>query len=349
MKILFLPGHHYYPSARFRILQFVKPLKELGHDIKVRVIYPNRYWSSSLKNKIINKYHNRLGSLMRLASAFWVLRDAYAYDVIFMNRDLLPETRITFVEPWLYKRNPRLIFDFDDAIFLGSRGDKLRKILPYFAWIVAGNNYLASFAKEVNFRVSIWPSVVDTEYYNIINSRKPGPPRIGWTGSKFTLRDCFPLIKESMIELAKKEDFELVIISDAAPKIEWPGVRWSFIPWSSETEAEDLQKIDIGIMPLRDEPFERGKCGMKAILYMSSGIPALVSPIGVNKDIVIHEETGFHCVSDSEWISYLRLLIRDENLRKHMGKAARDHVEKNYSIKSLLPKMLEVFAEVSKL
>ncbi|MFI5332391.1 MAG: glycosyltransferase, partial [Desulfobaccales bacterium] len=249
-----------------------------------------------------------------------MLADAPNFDVILMNRDLVPEPGITFIEPWLSKKNPRLIFDFDDAIHLGDREAKLRKILPHFAWVTPGNEYLASFASQCNPHVSVWPTVVDTAYYYPMRERKPGPIRIGWTGSQSTVQYCLPLMKNILIELSCREDFEFIITADIRPNIDWPGVKWRFIPWSPQTEVETLQEFDIGVMPLQDNPFERGKCGMKAILYMAAGIPALVSPVGVNQEIVIHNVTGFHCLNNEEWVYYLTSLIENDNLRRQMGR-----------------------------
>jgi glycosyltransferase involved in cell wall biosynthesis len=264
-----------------------------------------------------------------------------------MNRDVVPETSISFIEPWLAKRNRRLIFDFDDAIHLGPREKKLRKILPCFAWLTPGNEYLASFVRQVNPHVSIWPTVVDTEYYHPIKEREAGPIRIGWSGSNMTLQTCLPLIEKIIIQLAQKVDFQFIVIAEVPPQISWPEVKWKYIPWTPQTEVEGLQQIDIGVMPLEDKPYERGKCGLKAIQYMGVGIPALVSPVGVNKNIINHGENGFHCNNEEEWLMYLHRLLLDKGLRKHMGSAGRNHVEKTYSIKAQLPIMTNIFEKVA--
>jgi|WetSurMetagenome_2_1015567.scaffolds.fasta_scaffold198782_1 glycosyltransferase involved in cell wall biosynthesis len=346
MKILFLPGSYTSPAARFRLWQFVNPLRQMGHEVEVRVIFPQRDWVSTLGNQGLQKLHVNIASLSRILSAFWVLRDAQGFDVIFMNRDLIPETTIEFLESWLLKRNPRLIFDFDDAIHLGPRENKLRKILPHFAWLTPGNEYLASFARQVNERVSVWPTVVDTSYYYPIKKRTSGIIRIGWSGSNSTLRYCLPLLENIISALVKEEDCEFIVIADVPPAIKWPGVKWRYIPWTPQTEVRGLQEIDIGLMPLRDEPFERGKCGLKAIQYLGVGIPSLVSPVGVNKDIVVHGENGFHCNTEEDWLFYLRKLINNRKLRKQMGGTGRHWVEKKYSVKSQLPVMIDVFEKV---
>jgi glycosyltransferase involved in cell wall biosynthesis len=313
----------------------------------VRIQWVPREWRSPLSSSACRHVHSRAATVVRLLNACWLLRGASGFDVVMMNRDLLPEIRIGFLEPLLAKRNPRLIFDFDDAIHLTLRGAKLRKILPHFAWITAGNEYLAQFARQLHQNVSVWPSVVDTGYYVPTGARKPGPIRIGWSGSRQPMRDYLPLIKTSLVELARQIEFEFIVISNEPPGLDWPGVRSRFLPWNPATEAQDLQEIDIGIMPLRDAPFERGKCGMKAILYMSAGIPAVVSPVGANQEIVIDSKTGFHCRTEAEWVKSLRRLAQDQELRRTLGQAARAHVEARYSQQYLLPKMVDVFTKVA--
>ncbi len=348
MRILFLPGSYTSPAARFRLWQFVEPLRAQGHAVDVRVTRPSRQWGSSLRIRTLRRTHTLLGSSLRAAYALWMLRDAARFDVIVMNRDIVPNARIEFIEPWLARRNPRLIFDFDDAIHLGARERKLRKILPHFAWITPGNEFLASFAREHHRNVSIWPTVVDASHYHVARRRSPGPPRVGWSGSSSTLQYCLPLLRKAIVDLAQAENFEFVVIAEIPPQINWPGVTTRYIPWTPESEVQGLQQIDIGLMPLRDEPFERGKCGLKAIQYMAVGAPAIVSPVGVNAEIVVDGTTGFHAVSDDEWKGRIQQLLHDDERRHLMGQAARQRAEQHYSVRALLPQMLDVFEHVSR-
>lgn len=346
MHILFLPGSYTLPPARFRLWQFVEPLRALGHAVDVRVTRPPREWSSSLNPRLLRCAHNYIGAGSRVMNAFWLLRDAAQFDAIVMSRDVVPNLHVDFIEPWLARRNPRIVFDFDDAIHLGSLGRKWRKILPHFGWITPGNEFLASFAREIHKNVTILPTVVNTDNYQITERRKPGPIRIGWSGSHFTLTTCLPLLKDVICDLAQSEDFEFIVIANVAPQIHWPGVNIRFIPWTPQTEVLGLQQIDIGLMPLRDEPFERGKCGLKAIQYMAVGVPALVSPVGVNREIVVEGQVGFHCYTSDDWKRNIRLLLHDPDLRHKMGWAARERVDQHYSVRALLPRMLEVFDRV---
>ena len=251
------------------------------------------------------------------------------------------------MEPWLARRNPRLIFDFDDAIHLGNRQKKLRRILPHFAWITPGNHYLAKFSRQVNQNVAIWPTVVNADFYKPTAARKPGPIRIGWSGSNSTMKYCLPLLERPIQQLARTERFEFVVICNVDPQLRWAGISTRFIPWTAETEVSGLQEFDLGLMPLRDEPFERGKCGLKAIQYMGIGLPALVSPVGVNQEIVVDGETGFHCRQEQDWVDRLTMLVRDEHLRGKMGRSGRDRVICKYSVKYLVNQMLALFEQIA--
>lgn len=348
MKLLFLPGSRRGPASRFRVWQFVEPLRNLGHQVTVRVTYPEHYWRTSLKTRGVRYLHAKVGRYLRICSGLHCVRDAGSYDLVFMNRAIVPEAGVRFVEPWLAKKNRNIIFDFDDAIHrVGDNESKLRFILPHFACVTAGNEYLASFAREVNDRVEVWPTVVDTQKYRAATVRKPGPVRVGWSGSRDTLKYCFPLLTPIIRELGKTERFEFVVIADVPPIDSGDGLNPTFLPWTAEKEVEGLQQIDIGLMPLEDKPFERGKCGLKAIQYMGCGTPALVSPVGVNEQIVKHGETGFHCRAVDDWVGYLRQLIRNPGMRLQIGRLARERVETYYSVSSLLPRMVSLFHDVS--
>ena len=348
MKILFLTGSRSDPPSRFRIWQFVEPLTAMGHQVKVRVPSPNRTWSSELRGQSFRQVHTRCGAAWRILSVLWNLRDAREYDIIMMNRDLVPDPRIAFIEPWLAKRNPRLVFDFDDAIHIGSRERKLRKILPLFAWVTPGNPYLAEFARQANKNVSVWPTVVNTDHYRPTTQRRPGPIRIGWSGSNSTAKYCLPILEEPLCQMATTQEFEFIIICNSDPRIRWQNVRSRFIPWTPDTEIAGLHEIDLGLMPLKDEAFERGKCGLKAIQYMGIGIPGLVSPVGVNSEIVLHGKDGYHCRTAEEWVRYASHLIQNPDLRIDMGVRARKRAVENYSVQSLLPKMTATFQQIAK-
>ncbi|GCD77344.1 glycosyl transferase [Thermaurantimonas aggregans] len=333
LKILLLPGAFHSPSARFRIWQFVEPLKASGYEVVTRVPIPDRnYKGRKLFSNKWEKIPIKIKSIIRLISSMWMLRDLRRFDYVIANRDIVPDVKIKFLEKIVILSGVKFIFDFDDAIHLGAREKKLSEFLPACYYITPGNAYLAEYAQKLNNNVKIIPTVVNTEKYKPISFRKPGKLRIGWSGSSSTNIYCLPILKNVIETLSFKHDFEFIIISDKDPKINWIGVQSKFLLWRPETEITNLQHLDIGLMPLNDSPFERGKCGLKAIQYMALGKPALVSPVGVNAEIVTHGVDGFHCYNEADWIKYIETLILNPDLLIDMGKNARIKIESKYSV-----------------
>ncbi|QLH31122.1 MAG: glycosyltransferase [Cyclobacteriaceae bacterium] len=280
--------------------------------------------------------------MMRLFSSLWMLRDVWRFDTVIANRDINPERWTLFLERIIVKAGVRLVFDFDDAIYLGGRDQKLQKIMHWCYAVTPGNPTLEKYAVQYSNNVIIVPTVIDTEYYKPVQVRAQGKLRIGWSGSASTNKYCLPLVKDVIEKLSKEVDFDFIVISNEDPKLQWSGVQSTFIKWDEESEVEQLQYLDIGLMPLRDNEFEKGKCGLKAIQYMGVGIPIVVSKVGVNADIVKHGVSGFHCTTEEDWINTLKSLANDEGLRKRIGSAGRQNVEELYSIHFAIKKWEQI-------
>jgi glycosyltransferase involved in cell wall biosynthesis len=340
-RILLLPGAYNSPAARFRIWQFVEPLQKAGYDVRIRVPFPDR--ENKIRSGKVLRLPSRLNSVLRIITAWWITRDAHRFFAVITNRDIVPELRVTFLEKRMIRKGAKLIFDFDDAIHLGAREAKLKNFLPDCAYVAGGNPMLRDYGLTLNSRTILLPTVVNTNYYKPTSQADNKVIRIGWSGSASTNKHCLPLLKEPIMALAKELNFEFVVISNEDPDIEWEGVHHQFIKWKAEQEVEQLQTFDIGLMPLNDNEFERGKCGLKAIQYMALGIPALVSPVGVNAEIVEHGLSGYHCVSVNDWKQYILKLSSDKTLRIEMGNRARQRVEAGYSVEYALTLWLKVF------
>jgi len=205
---------------------------------------------------------------------------------------------------------------------------------------MVGNNYLAEYARRYNQNVTVIPTTIDTETYRVHPVRTPSPPVIGWTGSYSTVQHL-DLLRSTLSELAKRERFRVRVIGPSDYELE--GVDVEVVPWRSHTEVQDLAAVDIGIMPLPDDPWSRGKCGCKALQYMGLGIPAVCSPVGMNTDLIRDGENGFLANSAEEWISKLTRLLRSTELRLKMGRAGRKTVEEGFSATSQAPRVYEVF------
>ncbi|MFZ5878878.1 MAG: glycosyltransferase [Chloroflexota bacterium] len=349
LRLLLVAGDEVAPASRYRIHQFVPYLRARGHQVSTFSPFPAYYWHPpkvSLRALRWGLYY--LGSTLRVLSCLPAIQSAGRYDVVMMNRSFVPEHWILALERRLQRVNPRLVFDFDDAIHLGINEKKIAEIIQRSAWVTPGNQFLADFAQQHNSNVTVIPTVVDTDKFVPAGERAPGPVRVGWSGSRDSTLHHLPLLKDILVELARRVEFEFVVISDLQPP-EIPGVKSRFIPWSAQSEAYDHQQIDIGLMPLGDSPFDRGKCGAKLLLYGAVGAPSVASPVGANREIIQQEQTGCLAGESQEWVDALERLIRNPALRRQLGDAARQRIEAAYSVRAILPRLEAIFEQVTDL
>lgn len=261
------------------------------------------------------------------------------------------------LERMLARRIP-FVFDFDDAIFIPHVSEanrafaflkshtKTGTICRLAAHVIPGNEYLAEYARRHNANVTTIPTTVDTEKYTPRHKATDQLPVIGWSGSTTTAK-YIEETREILVELAKSHRFRLRIIG--APGYDpIPGIETEVLPWVSATEVQDLSAIDIGLMPLRDDQWARGKCGLKALQYMALAIPAVCSPVGVSTKIISHGLNGFLASTPDEWLACLRKILDTPELRRWIGAAARRTVEANYSAHSQVPRLADVFRSVQK-
>lgn len=279
-----------------------------------------------------------------------ILRRTYAlllvpfYDVVFVHREATPIGLPVF-EFMISKvlRKP-YIYDFDDAIWKLDISDtnkalgglryspqKIPRTMRMANKVLAGNDYLAGYARAYNNRVQVFPTIVDTDYHRRKETgRAPDKVCIGWTGTHTTLRH-FEIILDELTEVyAKYRDriyFKLIVNADAAYEaLDLVSTRWNL-----QHEIEELSEFDIGLMPLPDDEWSNGKCGFKAIQYLALGIPALVSPVGINTKIVEDGVSGYVCRTGGDWIERLEELINDAELRRSMGMRGREKIVREYS------------------
>ena len=278
------------------------------------------------------------------------------YDNVVINREAFPPGIIFF--EFLVKKilRKKIIYDFDDAIWLPviSEGNKkfaflksyskFSKIIKLSDVVIAGNEYLAGYARQFNNNVHIIPSCIDLDLNIPVQKKKQKGDKvcIGWSGSETTLIHLL-ILKDVLVALQKKygDRVYLKVIS-SRNDFKIPGVIVKSVKWQKETEADELSEFDIGIMPLPDNDWSKGKCSMKGIQYMGLAIPAVMSNIGMNKEVIVHNINGMLAATESDWIYALSLLIENEELRKQLGEAGRQTVEKKYSIQAWKDKWLEL-------
>jgi glycosyltransferase involved in cell wall biosynthesis len=252
-----------------------------------------------------------------------------------------------------------MIFDFDDAIWLPtvSSGNrtlawlknpaKTDELLRMADMVFAGNRYLADYASQFSDCVRIVPTTVDTDVFRpeARIPRRDGVVEIGWTGSRTTI-DHFVYLVPTLVRIREKygDRVRFKVIGDEVFRDDRLGLRG--IPWRRETELDDLSTMDIGIMPLPDSPWTRGKCGFKGLTYMSLGIPAVLSPVGVNTEIVDDGINGFLADSEDQWVDRLSRLIEQPELRTAVGTRGRATVVARYSVASQKDRYVQYFREV---
>jgi glycosyltransferase involved in cell wall biosynthesis len=311
------------PSSRYRLFQFVQPLERAGFHCRL-LPAPER------------KPGKRLAYLPRL------LMLALAQDVLFIQKRTFP----AWVLNTLRRFNPRLVYDFDDAIFLKPELKQgLDRILTAASSVIAGSTELANYARLRQMRVVEIPTVVDTDRYQPgVNTRRGSTAQVvlGWIGSdpNFGSLEMLVPVFEWLVQ-RYGDKILLRIIGSRAWKTATE-IRQDFIPWSLETSIHHLQTFDIGLMPLEDTPWNRGKCGLKLVEYAAAGIPAVASPVGANASILLHGESGLAVRSAEEWQDAISLLIDQPALRSKMGQTARVHAQAHYSLSTALPRLANV-------
>jgi len=275
------------------------------------------------------------------------------HSSLLLHREAIPFGPPVF--EWFLFRvfRKKVIYDFDDAIWLPDvNGEswiksivkcrwKYRFIIKHAHTVIAGNSYLLDYAKKYNPNSILIPTGVDTEIHRPSQVKKPKEKIIiGWTGSSSTMKYLDP-VYPVIDEVCRANNATFKIISDKAHPFQSDFFR--FIPWNKSTEIEDLQDIDIGLMPLSNDEWSKGKCGFKAIQFMALEIPVLVSPVGANVEIVSDGVDGFYCHNLNDWKINLEKLIQSESLRKQMGAMGRKKVIENYSIESNKEKFFSLF------
>jgi len=333
------------PACRFRIGQYIPYLEKSGWEVSLRTRRPPHPGITPWRNPILRAVHREVSLVSRRLRRRWDINDAARYDAVFLNRDLL-EGNFRY-EAALFRRNPRVIFDFDDAIFLGRKAAHIGQICERAAWVIAGNEYLAEFARRFSSRVSVIPTVIDTDLYVDERDFNSHPVRVGWLGSDQSIRETlFPHVA-ILGELQGELGFEFVVVSRPKPDLPGDSLRWKYVEWSPLVETQIARLFDIGIMPLVDEPFQRGKCGCKILQYMSASLPVVASPVGINTELIQHGSRGMLASERSQWREGLATLIANPELRRAMGKTGRDFVERHYSIKTWFPLLLSIIESVA--
>jgi glycosyltransferase involved in cell wall biosynthesis len=348
-------------GCRFRIAQFIPYLRSVGIDVTLRSLFdadffhlvykPARYLRKASRFAVLSLQHVRS------------LRDARHFDAILIYRELFP-IGPAIVERLLGGPNrPPIVFDFDDAIFLPNVSDANRPILPlkspgkvatiirHSDRVIAGNEYLAAYARRFSDAVTVIPTCVDTTRFvpptDAVSNNGSGrsrDPIVGWIGSPTTasyIRGLAPLLQR-----VRAAHSFVLRVSGAGEPLDVPGVATEQPPWSLDGEVGLFNTCDVGVYPLADDEWSRGKCGFKAIEFMACGVPVVASAIGVNREIIDDGVNGFLAATEHDWIVKLGRLLSDHALRRRLGEAGRRTIEDRYSLRVHAPTLAATLREV---
>jgi glycosyltransferase involved in cell wall biosynthesis len=325
-RVLFLGAGLHNASWRFRVAQYLPHLRARG--------------IAATGGELAAAWPDRLR----------LLASAARYDVVCVHRALLTPLELVC----LRRAAPRYVFDFDDAIMFRDsaaarmvsrrRQRRVARMLRGAAAVLAGNDYLAAWAAPLGARVTVLPTAVDLAAYPV-GPPADGPPTIGWIGTRSTLmylRGALPALARLA---ARHPRLTVRVVSDGG--LEAAGVPLRNMPWSLAEEVDELRRFQVGIMPLPDDPWTRGKCAVKVLQYFAAGLPVVCSPVGVARDIVAHGRNGFLASSDDEWVAHLDALLADADLRRRLGAAGRALVEERFSVRATLPRLVDALLGVA--
>ena len=341
-SVLFFTQGVSVPSSRFRAQQIVPGLRKMGIECTLMPCRPSTHGDVELA--WVHGARRSLFRPMTLITRPLQMRHVPQHDVVFLQRPLL-KYYTTLLERFVTRARPT-IFDFDDAIFHNHAGldrFRVRKIVAWASHIVVGNRYLYEFVDRPD-KTTIIPTVVDTERYTP-RADPNGRFTVAWTGLSSNLREMRPIIG-ALRKALRETRGRLLVVADRPPKGGFGDLPLEFIPWSPSSEVSALAKAHVGIMPLRDTAYNRGKCGFKLIQYMARGIPVVATPIGANAEILRHGEEGFFARSDQGWVDAIVGLARSPDRRSLLGARGRSRVQAHYSLKAVLPRYNDIIRSI---
>ncbi len=337
---LMLDPYDKNPGQRFRIEQWERFLNKQNIYVEY---FP--FTDNELRQVLYQKGHilaKARGMVRALVRRRRQIKNARKYDLVYLFR-AASMVGPAYFERVLARSGTPFIYDFDDAIYLTDTSEanrrfgwlkfagKTAKICKLANAVTVGNSHLAAYARKYNENVYIVPTSIDTEKYEPIERAASLDVKtiIGWTGS-MTSQYHLEAFEPTLAEILKRFDVELKVISDRKPSFREIDCEWQ--PWSAAREVEITSEMDIGIMPIPDDEWSRGKCAAKALQYMALGIPTVCSDVGANKEVIRNGINGFLAKSTEDWLKYIELLVGDKSLRKRIGAMGRATVVEEYSM-----------------
>jgi glycosyltransferase involved in cell wall biosynthesis len=344
-------------GCRFRVLQYVPALERAGFSVTVAPFFDAAFFDLVYRPR---HYAQKLRAFIRQsAERLRLLTTRDRYDAFFVYREAYPFGPALFEALLSHSAGRPLIYDFDDAIFLSNTSEanrfaaalkyprKVASIIRRSALVLAGNEYLAGYARGHNRNVAVLPTCVDTTVFAPRTTPAPADatPVIGWIGTPSTAQ-YLKSLAAPLRRLAATDPFVLRLSGSVEP-ILIDGVTTVDEPWRVDREVSLFNTCDIGVYPLTDDEWARGKCGFKAIQFMACGVPVVAAAVGVNREIIRDGVNGFLASSDEEWTAKLKRLVADADLRRRIGEAGRRTIEERYSLAVNAPRLASLLSEVA--
>ena len=351
VRVLFLVLHRKdrSPGQRYRHEQYLDYLASKGLSCTLSPLLKTKKEDDFFYGKKV--FPKIIVGIKALFRRFISVISARKYDIIYIYRDAFFFG--TFFETWLASKDVKIIYDFDDAIWLKDENPnqgifnklknpaKVATICSLAERVIVGNEYLKKYASNFNRDVQIIPSTIDFKKYKLTR-KSTKSICVGWTGSFSTIKH-FETILPALESIKKKYGDKVYFRLIGDPNYTYSELQIEGINWNAATESEDLSELDVGLMPLPYNEWTKGKCAMKGLQYMALEIPTIMSPVGVNSDIIQDGVNGFLASTIEEWIEKLSLLIENDALREKVGKAGRKTVEKSFSVAANKEKWLQAF------
>lgn len=350
MKVLFFTKYtRLGASSRLRTFQFIPHFEANNIQGEVSPLFNDQYLNNLYKKKGSSKWHVVTAYLKRFLRLFTMPK----YDIIVIEKELFPFFP-AFVEVLLSWMSVKYVVDYDDAIFHNYDthdnkfikkflGNKISTVMKHSSLVVAGNNYLRDYAVKAGAKnIVVIPTVIDTDQYELKEQKNNNKVIIGWIGSPTSFHNL-NIITPVLREICEAHEVKLHLVGS------YGSIGLSehevILPWSEESEVELIKQLDIGIMPLKDDLWQKGKCGYKLIQYMGCALPVVGSPVGANDNIIQDGVNGFKPESAEEWKKALEILITNERLRHSMGEEGRKIVEESYSLTSAVAKWVDSLSD----
>lgn len=329
MKVLFLIQGFQVAASRYRVLQYLPYLESNGVEATVS-LYP-RTFKENLQ-------------------FFATLPQ---YDILFLQRKRFNQPKLAL----LRKRAKRIVYDFDDSVMYRNskakdpisrtRRRRFVQMIKASDFVIAGNEFLKSQVLPIHSNVEVIPTSIDEEKYHLkVYPAEKERVILGWIGDHGSIH-YLEKMRPIFENLGKRyPSVDLKIVCDVFFDCDQMKVIKKY--WSSEEEVSDLQSFDIGLMPLVDDPWSWGKCGLKIIQYQCVGVPVVCTPVGINRDLVEDGVNGFYAMTPEQWEEKLSILIEDSALREKMGLEGRKRVLSRYTLQTCGPRLLSILEQVAK-